>query len=237
MSLPTPRARVRNRYYRRAHLSEAKFRQVARLFALDLTATDAAELTGLTRKTVTDLYLRIRRRLVEASARAAPFAPGEVEVDEAYFGARRVRGKPGRGAGGKTPVIGLRKRHGKVYAEVVPDCSKAALQRVIRGRVPLASVIHSDAWAGYDGLVDVGYAKHYRVRHAAGEYARRERGTTTHVNGIESFWAFAKQRLSRFRGVPPHTFALHLKECEWRFNTPREERYRALLALLREHPL
>jgi transposase-like protein len=232
-----PPSTLRNRYCRRSHLSEAKFRQVVRLFALDLTATDAAELTGLTRKTVTGLYLRIRRRLAEASARAAPWTAGEVEVDEAYFGARRGRGKPGRGAGGKTPVIGLRKRDGRVYAEVVPDCSKAALQRVIRGRVPLESVIHSDSWGGYDGLVDVGYAKHYRVRHGAGEYARAEGGTTAHVNGIESFWSFAKHRLAKFRGVAPHTFALHLKECEWRFNTPRTERFRALLALLADHPL
>ncbi len=218
-------------------MSEAKFRQVARLFALDLTATDAAELAGLTRKTVTGVYLRIRRRLAEASAREAAWTPGEVEADEAYFGARRVRGKPGRGAGGKTPVLGLRKRQGRVYAEVVPNCSKAVLQQVIRGRVPLESVLHTDMWGGYDGLVDVGYRRHYRVRHAGGEYARRERGTTTHVNGVESFWAFAKQRLSKFHGVAPHTFHLHVKECEWRFNTPRPARYRALLALLREHPL
>ena len=48
---------------------------------------------------------------------ARPFA-GEVEIDESYFGARRVRGKRGRGAGGKTPVIGLLKRGGKVFTEI-----------------------------------------------------------------------------------------------------------------------
>ena len=222
-------------------MSEAKFRHLARLFALDLTATDAAELAGLTRKTVTDVYLRIRRRLAEASAREAAWTPGEVEVDESYFGPRHVRGQHGRSLGVRTPVVGLRKRRGRVYAEVVPNCSRAVLQQVIRGKVPLESVVHTDMWAGYDGLVDVGYAKHYRVRHAAGEYARTAGApggpVRTHVNGIESFWAFAKQRLSRFRGVAPHTFRLHVKECEWRFNTPRHERYRALLVLLREHPL
>jgi transposase-like protein len=218
-----------------------------RLFALDLTATDAAELTGLTgltRKTVTTIYLKIRRRIAEACEREAPWTPGEVEVDEAYFGPQRVRGKVGRGAGKKTPVIGLRKRNGKVYAEIVPNCSKLALHRVIRGHVPLESVLHSDMWHGYDGLVDVGYAKHYRVRHSANEFVRNERDALTpltpvkaHVNGIESFWSFAKLRLAQFYGVPPHTFYLHLKECEWRFNTPRAERYRALLALLKTHPL
>jgi transposase-like protein len=233
MSSRTPR----NRYYRRSYLSERTFRALVRAFALDLTATAAAELTGVSRRTVNTVYGGIRARLAEASARTAPWSVGDVEVDEAYFGARRVRGKPGRSLGARTPVIGLRKRDGKVYAEVVPNCSKAVLQRVIRGKVPLASVIHSDSWAGYDGLVDVGYAKHYRVRHAAGEYARRDGAVYTHVNGIESFWAFAKQRLVKFYGIAPHTFHRHLKECEWRFNTPRPERYRALLALLRQHPL
>ena len=226
-----------NRYYHRSYLSEAKFRQLVRLFALDLTATDAAELLGLTRKTVTTIYLRIRQRLAEAALREAPWSAGEVEVDEAYFGPRRVRGKPGRGAARKTPVIGLKKRDGKVYAAVVPNCSKAVLQQVIRGKVPLASVIHSDGWPGYDGLVDVGYAKHFRVQHSAGEYVRHEVTHVTHVNGIESFWSFAKHRLAQFYGVAPHTFFLHLKECEWRFNTPRAERYRTLLALLEHHPL
>ena len=32
---------------------------------------------------------------------------GVFELDESYFGAKRVRGKRGRGATGKTPVFGL----------------------------------------------------------------------------------------------------------------------------------
>ncbi len=49
------------------------------------------------------------------------------------------------------------KRGGCVYTEVVPDCTKATLQGIIRGRVDPDSVIHSDGWRGYDGLVDLGY--------------------------------------------------------------------------------
>ena len=33
---------------------------------------------------------------------------GEIEVDESYFGAKRVRGKRGRGAGKKTSMFLLR---------------------------------------------------------------------------------------------------------------------------------
>src|SRR5205807_2787168 len=135
--------------------SAKKFRQLLRLFALDLTATDAAQLTGLTRKTVTMIFLKIRERIAEECERASPLSTGEVEVDESYFGARRVRGKRGRGASGKTIVVGIFKRNGCVYTEVVPDCSKRTLQAVIRGRVAFDTVIHSDGWRGFDGLVDV----------------------------------------------------------------------------------
>ena len=84
-------------------------------------------------------------------------------MDESYFGARRVRGKRGRGAGHKTIVFGIFKRNGHVYTEIIPDARKATPQAVIRGKVTSESVIHSDGWRGYDGLVDLGYDKHYRI--------------------------------------------------------------------------
>ncbi len=223
----------RNRYYRRSRISEYRFRLLVRYFALDLSAADVAELTGLTHKTVNTIFLNIRRRLAEDCARQSPFAGGEVEADESYFGARRVRGKRGRGASGKTILFGLLKRDEYVYTEIVPDCKKATLQSIIRGRVAPEAVIHSDGWRGYDGLVDVGYAKHFRVAHGANEFARG----TAHINGIESFWSFAKRRLQKFNGIPAHTFYLHLKECEWRFNNRSKNLYQELLTLLRHHPL
>ena len=46
---------------------------------------------------------------------------GEIEIDESYFGAKRVRGKRGRGAGKKTPVFGMLKRNGCVYTQVAKN--------------------------------------------------------------------------------------------------------------------
>lgn len=192
-----------------------------------------AQLPALTHKTVNIIFLKIRRRLAQDCERRSPLSSGEVEVDESYFGARRVRGKRGRGASGKTIVFGLLKREGKVYTEIVADCKKATLQAIIRGRVAPEAVIHSDGWRGYDALVDVGYSKRFRVEHGANVCARG----TQHINGIESFWSFAKRRLQKFNGISAHTFYLHLKECEWRFNTRSKNLYAELLKLLRNHPL
>ena len=222
-----------NRYYKRSRISELKFRSLVRHFALDLCASDAAQLTGISHRSVITIFGKIRRRIAEECERQSPFKNGEVEVDESYFGPHRVRGKRGRGAGRKTIVFGLLKRDGKVYTEVVPDCKKATLQAIIRGRVSADAVIHSDGWRGYDGLVDVGYAKHYRVNHGSNEFANDQ----SHINGIESFWSYAKRRLQKFNGVPAETFHLHLKECEWRFNHRRDNLHRALLRLLRQYPL
>src|SRR5918912_4413660 len=221
-----------NRYYRCSKINERKTRQVIRYFAHDLSASKTAELTGLTRRSVTMLFIKIRQRIAEECERASPFA-GEVEVDESYFGARRVRGKRGRGASGKTIVFGIFKRNGSVYTEIVPDCKKATLQAIIRGRVAAEAVIHSDGWRGYDGLVDVGYSKHFRVNHSSNEFVRGN----SHVNGIEGFWSFAKRRLQKFNGVSSETFNLHLKECEYRFNNRNKNLYRELLKLLRKNPL
>ena len=221
-----------NRYYKCSKISEVKFRYLLRLFALDLTASDAARLTGLSVRAVNAVYLRLRRRLVASSPVPAALG-GAVELDESYFGPRRVRGKRGRGASGKTIVLGLFKRGGQAYTEIVPDCSKKTLQAIIRGKIDVAAMGNTDGWRGYDGLVDVGFDRPFRVRHGRDEFVLG----ASHINGIESFWSFAKARLHRFKGVPKHTFLRHLKESGFRFNHRCEDLYKLLLKLLRQLPL
>jgi transposase len=221
-----------NRYFRFSKISEAKFRSVLRCFALDLTATQTAAMTGISLRSVNDIFLRLRERLACESQKHSPFA-GELEADESYFGPRRVRGRRGRGAGGKTVVFGLLKRDDQVYTEIVPNATKAALQAVIRKKASLASILHTDKWPGYDGLVDLGYERHRRVNHGENEFALGP----NHINGIESFWSFAKARLAKFHGIKRDTFPLHLKETEFRFNQRKKNLYKVLLSLLRKVPL
>ena len=113
-------------YNKCSKISEVKFRYLLRLFALDLTASDAARLTGLSGRSVNEVSLRLRRRLQTWCPVPAELN-GAVELDESYLGPRRVRGKRGRGAGGKTSIFGLFKRGEQVYTEIVPDCSKKTL--------------------------------------------------------------------------------------------------------------
>jgi len=215
---------MKNKYVHRSRISEKKFREIVKLFSIDLEADQTATISGLSRNTINKYYKAFRKRVVNVCESDSPLK-GEIEIDESYFGARRIKGKRGRGAYGKTIVFGLLKREGKVYTEIVPNVKAATLQALIRGRVDVDSVIHSDGWRGYDGLVDIGYDKHFRVHHGKNEFVRGK----SHINGIESFWSYAKIRLVKFRGIDKKNFNLHLKECEFRFNNRGEDLYKILL--------
>ncbi len=215
---------VKNRYKKHAKISEAKFTKILKLFCVDLTAVQIAEIIGLNRNTVNKYLKLIRQQIAAICESESPFS-GEVEVDESFFGEKRVKGKRGRGASGKTIVFGIFKRNGSVYTEIVPDCSKPTLQGIIRGKVGLDTVIHSDSWRGYNGLVDLGYKKHLRVDHGNDEFVSKG----SHINGIEGFWGYAKMRLARFRGMNKSTFYLHMKECEFRYNYRNKNIYKILL--------
>lgn len=201
----------------KAKISDYKIKKIIKHFCHDITADKTAGLTGMNRNTINHWYLIFRKAIHAWQHKEFEKIFGEVEIDESYFGAKRIRGnrvklKRGRGTL-KQPVFGILKRNGRVYTEIVPNCKKKILQAIIKGKVDPGTIIYSDGWRGYDGLVDVGYDKHFRVNHGKNEFSR---GKGIHINGIENFWSFTKRRLSKFNGVKRY-FELHLKDCEWRY--------------------
>lgn len=222
---------MKNKYLYHSHISEKKFRQILKLFCKDYTAFAVNDATGISRITINKLYALFRKRIL--SLVNNDLLNNEVEIDESYFGARRVRGKRGRGAKGKTPVVSLLKRKGRVYTQIIPNCSRAELMPIIKGKILTDATIYTDGWKSYDGLVLNGY-KHYRIYHNENEFARGK----NHVNGIESFWSYTKRRLNKFNGIQKTKFLLHLKESEYRWNikTNNGNMYLELLKNFREKP-
>lgn len=213
-------------------ISKYEIRKILKCFSIDLTATQTQELLGLNRKTINRYFNEFRCAIYEYQINQFKQFVGDVEVDESYFGAKRVRGyhgtlKRGRGTM-KQPVFGIFLRNGHVYTEIVPDCKKRTLQGIIRKKIDPASVVYTDSWRGYDGLVDVGYDRHFRVNHGKNIFALEGE---VHINGIESFWSYTKRRLKKFNGVKVN-FNLHLKECEYRWKKESIVVYNDLRKLL-----
>lgn len=212
-------------------LSDFKIKKIIWCFCIDIDATRASLIVNNNRNTVNKLYQVFRRIIfLNQSVEFDKIIEGEVECDEAYFGAKRRRGVPGKRGRGtdKQPVFGIFERNGRVYTEIVPNCSKPILQKIIRGKIEKETIILTDKWRGYDGLVDVGYDKHFRVNHSQ-EFINIE---GYHINGIENFWSFTKRRLSKFNGVKVN-FELHLKECEWRYKKKPKQLLKELIVLLK----
>lgn len=230
----------KNAYLFRGRISERKFRDLLRLFALDITADRAAVLTGLNHKTAAAIFGLLRGRMAELAQQDCPFR-GQVELDESYFGPTRQRGRPGLGKGrgvrGKVPVFGILERGGRVHCQIVKNCSKATLLAIIEGRVELSAEITTDGFRSYDGLVEAGFRRHHRIN----KYWKRERAIFSengvHINGIESFWSYAKRRHQKFNGLRRTSFPTFLKETEFRFNNRENDLYKILLRSCRMKPL
>ena len=200
-----------------------------------MEATKITALTGLNRNTVNRILKLLRIRLAKLCEQEKISHTGVFELDECYLGARRVRGKRGRGAKGKTILFGIYARVSRhVYVRIVHNVKHHTLMRIIESRINHESTIYTDGFRVYDSLMKDGFKHHSKVIHGDNEFVRG----SVHVNGIEGFWSALKTRLSKFRGLGRKAnIFLHVKECEFRFNHRKENLYSLILTNLRNSPL
>ncbi len=145
---------------------------------------------GVTQKTAWFMLQRIRKAF-ERDDDDGPMG-GPVEVDETYVGGRRKnmanrkrRELKGRGAVGKTAVVGAKDREtNRVKAEGVESTDAETLQSFICLQADIGATVYTDDASAYLGMP----LDHESVRHSAGEYVWGMGDT----NGIESFWATLK---------------------------------------------
>jgi transposase len=228
---------LKNKYVRRSKISEAKFRQMLKLFAYDLDAQTIASLTNLNRNTVNRYMGLMRARIAEFCESQSSFREEQLKdgLDNKAIRAdeKSTSANLSRGNGNKGPVIGIRNENGNVYAEIVPNCYKSSLQGVIRGKVDPDRLNPDDGWQRYNLVVDPAYKKQFHVTQGKDETALDR----SNLNRIESFWSYAKQHLMKFHGIAESTYYVHLKECEFRFNYRNQDIYSLLLKMFRKSPL
>ncbi|MFC4725964.1 IS1595 family transposase [Glycocaulis abyssi] len=161
---------------------------------------------GVTYKTAWRMGQQIRKLM--GSVDNFELLQGHVEMDEAYVGGKRS-GKRGRGAEGKTIVMGLKERGGAMRAVVIPNVKKETLRGVVMQQVAKGATVSTDELMSYGLLSDDGY-KHGRVKHSAKDWAHYDyrTGETHHTNHVESFWRLFKKSIA---GTHIHISQKHAK--------------------------
>lgn len=101
-------------------LSRYKIKRIILCFAEDITASSASKILRINRNTINAYYNEIREKILQHSLKEHEKELGEFELDESYFGARRVRWKRGRGAAGNCPKL-FERRTDAYYSRENPD--------------------------------------------------------------------------------------------------------------------
>ena len=198
------------RWLSSVRLPPAQWLWMIKLFDLEVSTRRAAYELDISYPTALRAMDAIRNAIIDNS-QVPKELEGEVEMDESYFGGTR-KGKRGRGADGKVPVFGIIERKGRVWVQPVKDVTADTLMGAAVKKVRHGSLVYTDKWRGYDSLMFYGYPR--MVINHSKHFVRQK----VHINGMEGFWSYAKQRLMKFHGVDPHKFPMYLKEQEFRFN-------------------
>ncbi len=148
-----------------------------------ISSMQLAKEIGITQKSAWFVLHRLR----EACGKDLDKLRGNVEIDETFVGGLESNKheidklKDGRGSVGKTPVLGMRERGGRVKALPLEGVSMSEVQDAIHANIEVGSTLFTDEHAAYNDL-DGLFFKQQRVNHSANEYVRGQAST----NSIES---------------------------------------------------
>lgn len=175
---------------------------------------------NVSQKTAWFMLHRIREMLTD---REPSLMQGTVEVDETYVGGKnknrhahkKIEDSQGRSAKGKTAVVGMVERNGKVKTVVVDNTDSKTLHSIVKSNINFNVTLITDAYRSYNGL-GTNY-NHITVKHTKNNYKTEG---DNHTNNIEGFWSLFKRGLiGTYHYMSPQHLQRYMDETSYRYNT------------------
>jgi transposase-like protein len=184
---------------------------------------------GVTYKTAWRMGMKIRELI--GAGEDFDMLQGHVEMDETYVGGHRP-GKRGRGAAGKTIVMGMKERGGDLRTAIIPNVKKSTLRDVTLRNVKPGSAVSTDELMSYGLLTDDGY-RHGTVTHSEKDWSHYDWNTreTHSTNHVESFWKLFKASV---RSTHIHVSSKYMDRylAEFTFRSNHREMQNAMFDLI-----
>jgi transposase len=223
---------MKNKFLKGAHISERKVRELLKLFAEDLTATQIANISGISRITVNAYLKLIRTHIAKYCEEKNP-----VHYNNGTFAFLPLQ-NPGSTTHKNTGLVkksfyGIFKQDDIIYTDKL-NIDPAWLYDWLKGKVEADQVqIEKYRLDLYSGIVDFNTVKLFRINNV---YAGFTKGRSQ-IDEIDLFWGMLKSRLVKFRGLNGSTLYLHVKETEFRYNYRNEDLFELLVNIIHKRPL
>jgi len=222
---------MKNRYLKGAHLSERKVRELIKLFSEDLTATQIANITGISRITVNAYFKLIRTHIAKFCEERNPFhfTNGTVTYHASENGTVASNGTVS-----KKSFYGIFKNDDAIHTDKIANIDAEWMYDWLKGKTEGdKDIIEKYRLHVYNGIADFNSIRLYRINEAVPGVTRGK----SHVDEIDMFWGMLKSRLIKFRGLNSGTLYLHVKETEFRYNYRENDLFELLMEILHKRPL
>lgn len=228
---------MKNKYLKGAHISERKVRELLKLFCEDLTATQIANISGISRITVNAYLKLVRTHIANYSEDHFMLNRKNGFTHQTYYPLMlKDQGMKeyGNGIHARKSLYGIARNNEFIYTDQISIPDPSIIYDWVKGKSQLddsfVSQHHLDQFLG---IADFNQVKLLRPNGAINGSAKGR----SQIDEIDLFWGLLKARLIKFRGLSGNTLFLHVKETEFRYNNRGRDIFDMLLQIIHSRPL
>ena len=225
---------MKNKMMKGAHLTERKCKEIIRLFCEDLTATQIADVCGVSRVTINNYLKLIRTHIAKYCEEHNPRYRMAGAIQFMPFIPSAHSPAPGFAGEGLREDIGwlygIARHNQKLSVDLL---SRQEYDQLLQSDGSMAFFTkegQGDKPIDYRALVDI---SEWRMT----KLSATLQGGLQSLDDFDLFWSLAKSRLTKFRGLNRNTAYLHVKECEFRFNYRGEDLFKLISFIIQRRPL
>jgi len=206
-----------------------KWLWLIKLFERDFSARQAAKELGLSYPTVLKGFNIIRKAILSQDPDFQHIQGGKKMNAPAFGG--RPRDQESVGPLNHEWIFGIQERSRQVRVELVFNLNADVLSGLGMQKVGRSNIVCTKRYQDYDSLMFCAPGP-LAANHSQPIFLKR-----TIIHEQQGFRAYAKKRLTRFRGISPENFFLFLKELEFRYNHRKNGEFFTILATYLTKPV